>query len=293
MKYIQSKSILSKLKIEGYDPFGIVYNMNLYRGCQHQCIYCDSRSECYHLGDLRDIRVKENAIELLKKELSTKKKKSTIGTGSMNDPYMPIEKEFKLTRNALELIRQFHFPIHIITKSDLVTRDIDLLKDISKVYAAVSISITTANDTLSKKIEPAAPISSARFRAIEQLATNGIYCGVLISPVLPYITDSTENIELLLKLAQEAGAQYVLMWPGLTQRQGQREWYYEQLDKHFPGIKEKYIERFGSAYECNSPNARMINSVYYNTCKKLNLATHMTFHESVDPQIALFKSEQY
>lgn len=288
MKYIQSTSILSKLKIRGYDPFGITYNMNLYRGCQHQCIYCDSRSECYQLGDLRDIRVKENAITLLKKELPSKRKKATIGTGSMNDPYMPIEKDLQLTRQALEIIKTYHFPVHIITKSDLVTRDIDLLKDISSTYAAVSLSITTSDDNLSKKLEPGAPTSSARFKAIETLAKNDIYCGVLISPVLPYITDSSENIELLLKHAHAAGAQYVLMWPGLTQRQGQREWYYDQLDKHFPGIKNQYIQTFGNAYECNSPNAQTINTVYKNMCRKLHLATSMKFYTPIDPQLNIF-----
>lgn len=288
IKIIQAKSILSSLRSSEFDPFGISYNMNIYRGCQHQCIYCDSRSDCYHIENFADILIKENAIALLKKELASKKKIATIGTGSMNDPYMPIEKELKLTRKALDLIRQFHFPIHIITKSDLVTRDIDLLKDISKVYAAVSLSITTFDNNLSNRIEPGAPSSSARLKAIETLAKNDIYCGVLISPVLPYITDSIENIELLLNNAHNAGSQYVLMWPGLTQRQGQREWYYEQLDKYFPGIKEKYIDRFGNRYECDSPNARKINTIFYDICQKLHLATSIKFYEPVDPQINLF-----
>ncbi len=288
MRYIKSKTILSKLKVSGYDPFGIVYNMNLYRGCQHQCIYCDSRSECYQLGDLRDIRVKENAIDLLKKELPSKRKKGTVGTGSMNDPYMPVEKELKLTRQALEQLKRFQFPVHIITKSDLVTRDIDLLKDISKIYAAVSITITTSNDELSKKIEPSAPKSSDRFKAIHQLSQKGIYCGVLISPVLPFLTDSLDNIVSLIHKAKESGANYVLMWPGMTQRQGQREWYYEQLDKHFPGVKEKYIQEFANEYGCSSPNAKKLYDVYQMKCKELRLATKMEFYREIELQGELF-----
>lgn len=288
MKYIQSKSILSKLKITSYDPFGITYNMNLYRGCQHQCIYCDSRSDCYHIGDFSEIHVKKNAIELLKKELPSKKTIGTIGTGSMNDPYMPVEKKYQLTRQALELIKRYRFPIHIITKSDLITRDINLLRDISKIYAAVSISITTSNDEFSKIIEPAAPLSSARFQAIETLAKNGIYCGVLISPVLPFITDSKKNIESLLKMAKNAGANYVLMWPGMTQRQGQREWYYDQLDKHFPGLKEKYTQTFGNNYNCSSPDATELYCLYEKMCFDFRLDTKMKFYKPLDPQISLF-----
>mgnify|MGYP000162100833 CR=1 FL=1 len=285
---IKTKTILSKLKVPGYDPFGIVYNMNLYRGCQHQCIYCDSRSECYQLGDLRDIRVKENAIELLSKELLSKRKKGTVGTGSMNDPYMPIENELKLTRQALKELRRFQFPVHIITKSDLVTRDIDIIKDIAKLYAAISITITSADDKLSQKIEPAAPLSSARFKAIKELSKNGIYCGVLITPVLPFISDSPENIITLIQKASDAGANYILMWPGMTQRTGQREWYYDKLDKIFPGIKDRYIQEFGSEYGCSSPNAKELYDLYHMKCKELGLATKMDFYKEKKLQGELF-----
>jgi DNA repair photolyase len=146
--------------------FGLKYNMNLYRGCQHQCIYCDSRSECYQIENFSDILYKENAIELLENELARKRVKGTIGTGSMNDPYMPVEKKLKLTRRALELIARFRFPVHIITKSDLVLRDLDLLQRINEVYTAVSFTITTADDQLAKKLEPGASPPSARFRAM-------------------------------------------------------------------------------------------------------------------------------
>lgn len=285
---IQAKTILSPLRVKGYDPFGIAYSMNIYRGCQHQCIYCDSRSSCYQIGNFSDILVKENAIELLKQELAAKRKRLTIGTGSMNDPYMPLEKELELTRRALEQIVRFRYPIHVITKSDMVVRDIELLAEISKTYAAVSFTITTIDDDLSAIIEPGAPSSSRRFEAMRQLSKAGIYTGIIISPVLPWITDSQENMAKLLRRAHAAGAKYALAWPGLTQRRGQREWFYDKLDTHFPGIKEKYIALFGNTYECDSPNAEALNACYYQVCRELRLATKMKFYEPVDPQISLF-----
>ncbi len=262
--------------------------MNIYRGCQHQCIYCDSRSNCYQIDNFADILIKENAIDLLKKELPAKRKKLTIGTGSMNDPYMPIEEELGLTRQALQLIYRYQFPIHIITKSNMVVRDLDILRNISKIYTAVSFTITSNDDELSSKIEPGAPVSSERFEAMKVLASAGIYTGIIISPVLPWITDSIENITELLQHAHQVGAKYALMWPGLTQRHGQREWFYDQLDKHFPGLKEKYIDRFGNTYECDSPNSEAINKAYYQVCSKLRLATQMNFYEPVEPQMNLF-----
>jgi len=288
IKKIQSKSILSPLKGKGFDPFGISYNMNIYRGCQHQCIYCDSRSNCYHIENFADILIKENAIDLLKQELSAKRKKLTIGTGSMNDPYMPIEEELGLTRQALELIYRYQFPVHIITKSNMVVRDLDILRRISKVYTAVSFTITTNDDKLSRIIEPGAPVSSERFEAMKVLSAAGIYTGIIISPVLPWITDSIENITELLQHAHQVGTKYALMWPRLTQRHGQREWFYDQLDKHFPGLKEKYIDRFGNTYECDSPNAEDLNKAYYRVCSKLRIATQMNFYKPIDPQISLF-----
>jgi len=288
IKKIQAKSILSPLKGKGFDPFGISCNMNIYRGCQHQCIYCDSRSNCYQIDNFADILIKENAIDMLKQELSAKRKKLTIGTGSMNDPYMPIEEELGLTRQALELIYRYQFPVHIITKSNMVVRDLDILRNILKVYAAVSFTITTNDDKLSRIIEPGAPVSSERFEAMNVLSAAGIYTGIIISPVLPWITDSSENITELLQHAHQVGAKYALMWPGLTQRHGQREWFYDQLDKHFPGLKEKYIDRFGNTYECDSPNAEDLNKAYYQVCSKLRLATQMNFYKPIDPQISLF-----
>ena len=193
-EYIKSKTILSRLSGAPDPYFGITYNMNLYRGCQHQCIYCDSRSKVYRLGDLSHIRIKQNALFLLEKELRSKRKKGTVGTGSMNDPYMPVEAKEQLTRRAMELLAHYHFPVHALTKSDLVLRDMDIWQELAKVYAAVSFTITTPSDELSRKIEPGAPLSSLRFKAMESLARDKIYCGVILSPVLPFLTDKEESI---------------------------------------------------------------------------------------------------
>ena len=285
---IPAKTILSSLK-KPDSWFGISYNMNLYRGCQHQCIYCDSRSECYQLGDLADIRIKENALLILEKELKSKRKRATIGFGSMNDPYMPVEKNEELVRGALKLLIKYNYPAHLITKSDLVIRDIDLLKQLSKKYMAVSFTITTIDDELSKVIEPAAPVSSRRLESIRQLSDAGIYCGVTFMPQLPFINDSWEETEALIVAAHQAGAKYLLYWPGMTLRAGSREYFYEKLDVHFPGIKAKYEAAFGENYSCNSPNAGSLYKNAQKLCTQLNLAMKMQhWAETAPDQLSLF-----
>ncbi len=289
IKTITSKSILSPLKNGPDSWFGISYNMNLYRGCQHQCIYCDSRSACYRIENFADILIKENAIDLLTKELRNKRKKGTIGTGSMNDPYMPVEEDTCLTQRALKVISHFRFPIHILTKSDLVLRDFEVIKDISSVYAAVSFTITTADDELSKIIEPGAPESSRRFAAISELASHGVYTGIILMPVLPYITDKKENIETIVKKGKEAGAKYIIAAMGMTNRTGQREYYFNKLDKHFPGIKQKYIERFGDDYNCSPENYQELYQTLQRLCVTLKIPLRMNFYRDNPPeQLELF-----
>lgn len=289
-EYIESKSILSKLK-DAPDPFfGLTYNMNLYRGCQHQCIYCDSRSKVYGIGDLAHIRVKKNALELLDKALTRRLPKATIGTGSMNDPYMPIEKNELLTRKALEKIAERHFPVHVITKSDLVLRDADIIKEISKLYSSVSFTITTSDDELSKKTEPAAPVSSIRFKALEELAKQGIYTGIVLTPVLPFITDNEENINKIVNRAKDTGASYILCWMGMTQREGQREYFHQKLDEHFPGIRQKYEQQFGSNYECAANDSKRLYNKYLELMLKLNIPTQMKHFTDRKPvQLDLFE----
>ena len=284
IQYIQAKSILSKLKdTDSY--FGITYNMNLYRGCQHGCIYCDTRSQCYGVGDISQIRVKQNAIELLNAELVAKRRKrATIGTGSMNDPYMPIEKTVGITRKALEVIATNRFPVHIITKGDLVIRDIDIIQEIAKVYAAVSFTITTHNDELGRKVEPNAPATSKRYKAIEQLAKNGIYTGVTLMPLLPFINDSTENIKGIIKSASDAGAKYIIPMFGLTLRAGSRDYFYKALDAEFPSLKTKYDKTFGLNYECWSLQYQKLSQVFNHELSKQGIASRMEFYKPIEPQ---------
>jgi len=274
IKEIQAKTILNYVK-QPDTYFGLKYNLNLYRGCQHQCIYCDSRSECYQIENFADIHVKVNAVDLLAEVLPRKRVRGTIGFGSMNDPYMPIEKKYQLCRRALEVIAQHQFPVHIITKSDLVLRDLDLLKVINQVYAAISFTITTADDKLAKQIEPGAPPSSARFAAIRALADAGIHTGITMMPILPFIGDTEENVTQLVEMAYESGAEYILPWFGMTLRAGSRDWYYDQLDKRFPGVKQKYVRQFGLRYECNSPHWRKLDEVFQKLISQYQIPTQM------------------
>jgi DNA repair photolyase len=278
IQYIEAKSILSKLKTED-SYFGITYNMNLYRGCQHGCIYCDTRSEFYEIN-ISNKKNKKNALDLLVKELHPKKKnRATIGTGSMNDPYMPIEKELQLTRKALQIIANNKFPVHIITKSNLPERDADILQDISKIYAAVSFTITTADDALSQKIEPQAPPTSERFKAIKLLAEKGIYTGITMMPVLPFINDTKENLTAIMQHAKESGASYIIPMFGLTLRKGSREYFYNALDEDFEGLKEKYQSRFGEQYECFSPHYKMLKETFQELCIKFGIDSRMKFYQ--------------
>lgn len=284
---VLAKHILSRVKDDQY--FGLSYNMNLYRGCQHACIYCDSRSSCYQLGNLSNIRYKKNAIELLTNELKGKKLRGTIGFGAMNDPYMPIEKEYQLTRKALTTIDRFRFPVHILTKNDMVLRDTDILTSIGEVYSAVSFTITTANNDLCKLIEPGATDTSTRFRAISKLRNQGIYTGFFVMPILPFINDTTENIEQLVKMAVDSGAQYMVPYFGLTLREGSREYYYNKLDAHFPGLKKEYIKKFGTSYECLSPDVKKLYDRFYNLANKYEIPTKIAFYKPLsNEQLKLF-----
>ncbi len=284
---IKTKSILSPVKQDDY--FGIRYNMNLYRGCQHGCIYCDSRSKCYQLGELSRIRIKKNATDLLRKELKGKRQKGTIGTGSMNDPYMPLEKVLGLTRRALQAIADFKFPIHIITKGNIITRDLDIIKDISKTYAAASFTITTFDDNLARKLEPAAPLSSERFHALYELSRQGIYTGITLMPLLPHINDNAENISNIVRKAADSGAQYILPAFGVSLREGSRDYLFKTFDQKFPGMKEQYQSQFGNRFSCYNDHCKQLYDVFYNLIAKLNMPGKMKFYSGpVDSQLSLF-----
>ncbi|MFW2489299.1 SPL family radical SAM protein [Clostridium chromiireducens] len=275
MEFIDAKTIISGYR-ESSTWFGNNYNMNIYKGCCHGCIYCDSRSECYRIDNFDMVRAKKDALALINKELRSKKRTGVIGTGAMSDPYNPFEKEYKLTRGALELINAHGFGVSLITKSDLITRDIDILKEISSHSPVlVKITITTSSDELSKKIESNVSASSKRFSAIKQLSESGIFSGILLMPVLPFLEDNEENIEGIVKLAYENGAKFIYPAFGVTLRQNQRDWYYKKLDERFPGIKQKYIEEFGNNYECRSPKAKVLWKLFEMECDRFGILYSM------------------
>ncbi len=275
MEFIECKTILTKVK-HGNEWFGIDYNMNLYRGCPHRCIYCDSRSNCYHIENFDIVRGKDNALYLLEYELSKKKNSGIIGIGAMSDTYNPLELEYEQTRSALKLISKYNFGVSIDTKSDLILRDIDLLKEInSKNNVIIKFTITTPNDELSKIIEPNVCVSSKRLQAIKTLSDNGIFVGILMNPVLPFITDSEEDIKKLVRLAHLNGAKFIHTFMGMTLRENQRDYYFKKLDEHFPTLKEKYIKYYGDKYNCIVPNANKLYKVFKEECEKYGLLYNM------------------
>ena len=279
MKYIPAKKLILPAASEN-DLFGNTHMMNIYRGCSHGCIYCDSRSTCYQSGrpedDFSEIYAKENALFLIEKELQARRKSSPkmiVGTGSMSDPYNPREKEFELTRSALFLLNKYKCGVSVITKSALVSRDLDIYAEI-QTHSPVNagITITAADEDVCRKIEPGVSTTSERLNAIKLFAEAGVFAGVHMNPVLPGITDTVENIETLIEKAAENQAKYVLCYGfGMTLRDGNREYYYENLDKHYPGLKEWYMKKYGMKYVCQCGNAKELAAVFQNECRKHRL----------------------
>jgi DNA repair photolyase len=290
IKEIEAKVLLAHIK-QPDTFFGLRYNMNLYRGCQHRCIYCDSRSECYQIEDFDgEVLIKVNAIELLRDELSHKRTKGLIALGSMNDCYMPLEREVRLTHRAMEVIAEFGFPVHVLTKSDLALRDIAIFREIHRrSRAVVSFTITTADDDLAKKLEPGAPPSSARFAALRAFAEAGVETGVMLMPVLPFIEDTEENITAIVERAAEAGASHVVPWFGMSMRDRQRAHFYAQLDRLFPGLREKYERAYGDRYGCDAPNARRLHAHFETLRARYGLENHVRPYDPVPAeQLTLF-----
>lgn len=271
MEFIEAKTILTKVK--GSESwYGIDYNMNLYKGCSHGCIYCDSGSNCYQIKNFNIVRGKLNALSILERELS-RKEKGVIGMGSMSDPYNPQEKKYEMTRDALKLFQKYNYGVSIDTKSDLVLRDIDYLKEIGrKNNVIVKFTITAASDELSKKIEPHVCPSSKRFAAIKKLSENGIFVGIMINPVLPFITDSAENIRSLVRLAHENGARFIHTYMSMTLRDNQRDYYYSKID---PEIKKRYIETYKESYLCYPLNVKMLYRIFMEECEKYGILYKM------------------
>jgi DNA repair photolyase len=275
MNLIPAKTIISRTS-QPECWFGSIYNMNIYRGCSHGCIYCDSRSDCYQVEHFDEIAAKENALGIIEKELRSKRKKGIVGTGAMSDPYNPQEREYRLTRGALELMNRYRFGVNIISKSDLVVRDLDLFRQINQHSpVGIGITITIADDGLAGRIEAAAPASSKRFTAVKNLTDNGIYAGILMTPILPYISDTVENILALVRLAAENGAGFIYPAFGMTLREGQREYFYRALDKLHPGLKQKYIKVFGNSYQCLSPDHSELDQLFRRECERRSIVYQM------------------
>ena len=247
------------------------YGMNIYRGCTHGCIYCDSRSRCYQFTHpFEDIEVKQNAPNLLEKALKSKRKKCMIGTGAMSDPYMHCEENLKLTRKCLEIILENDFGVAIQTKSDRILRDIDLLAKINRsAKCVVQMTLTTYDDDLCHILEPNVCITKRRIEVLEEMRKNGIPTIVWLTPILPFINDTEDNITAILNECARVGVKGIINFGmGLTLREGDREYYYAALDRHFPGMKEQYIKRYGNAYELPSPNAKELMGIFQRICKE-------------------------
>lgn len=245
--------------------------INIYRGCTHGCIYCDSRSRCYQMNhDFEDIEVKINAPEVLEDALRRRRKKCMIGTGAMSDPYIHLEEKLGNTRKCIELIYSYGFGLAIQTKSARILRDLDLLKKINeKTKCVVQMTLTTYDETLCKIIEPNVSITKERLEVLKIMRDNGIPTVVWLSPILPFINDTEENIRGLLDYCIEAKVQGIICFGiGLTLRDGNREYFYKKLDEHFPGMKERYIKNYGYSYEINSPNNDTLMNIVKSTCKQ-------------------------
>lgn len=248
--------------------------MNLYRGCTHGCIYCDSRSKCYRMDhDFEDIEVKLRAADLLENTLKKKRSKGMIATGSMTDPYVPIEADLKITRRCLNIIDRFDFGVVIQTKSNLIMRDIDILESINrKTKCVVAMTLTTFDDELCRKLEPNVCTTKERVEVLMEMKKRGIPTIVWLSPFLPFINDTEENLRGLMGYCIEAGVYGIINFGfGLTLREGNREYFYEQLDIHFPGIKEKYIEVYGNSYEVASPDNKRLMKIFTGLCEEHNI----------------------
>ena len=275
MEEVEARQLMQSCTGEGW--FGHSWNINLYRGCCHGCIYCDSRSSCYQVHEFDRVRCKKDALKLLESELRSHTRKGVVGMGAMSDPYNPFEKDKRLTRGALELLLRHGYGVSIATKSDLIVRDADLLSEIARFHPALAkITVTAAADKLARLVEPHAPPSSVRFHAIEQLSKRGgIFPGVLLMPVLPFIEDNERNLRGIVARAADCGARFIYPQIGVTLRANQRQWYYERLDERFPGLREKYEETYGERYDCASPRAAKLYAVLEDACRERGVLLHM------------------
>lgn len=272
--------------------------INLYRGCTHGCIYCDSRSKCYQMKhDFEDIEVKRNAPSILKEQLRRKRKPCMIGTGAMCDPYIHLEEELQITRQCISIIERYGFGLSILTKSSRILRDLDLLKAINKkTKCVVQMTLTTYDEDLCRKIEPNVSATLERVNVLNIMKHEGIPTVVWLGPILPFINDTEENLRGLLDYCVNANVRGILCFGfGVTMREGNREYFYEQLDRFFPGLKKEYIRTFGNAYVCNSPNHNHLMSIFRKACEKHGIIwkpdevfSYLKQFEEKEQQLSLF-----
>ena len=272
--------------------------MNLYRGCTHGCIYCDSRSECYQMKhDFEDIEVKRNAAEILEAQLVRKRQPCIIATGAMCDPYTHLEEELQVTRQCLEVIEKHGFGVAILTKSKRIMRDMDILQKINaKAKCVVQMTLTTFDEDLCRILEPSVSTTSERYKVLEACRDIGIPTVVWLCPILPFINDTEENLRGILNYCVSAKVQGIIWFGfGTTMREGSRDNFYRKLDEHFPGMKQKYIRTFGNSYECPSPNSGKLLRIFEEKCQKHSILyktdkvfEHMYKYEQDTGQLSLF-----
>ena len=276
MDYIPAKHILIRSKSTAW--FGTDHTVNLYRGCCHGCLYCDSRSDCYRNPDFDRVTAKADALRILRDELARKVRPAFIAMGAMSDPYNPFEEELLLTRHALELIDAYDCGVSVDTKSDLIVRDIDLYQSIQAHSPVIcKLTVTTVDEDLAAKVEPRAPSPARRLAAIRSLAQAGLFCGVLLMPVLPFLEDRPEQVLSVVDRSADAGAKFIYPGFGVTMRQGQREYFLRELDRAFPGehLSRRYLARYGDRYRCPSPRARELWEVFTARCRERGLLYQM------------------
>ena len=276
MDYIPAKHILLRSKSTAW--FGTDHTVNLYRGCCHGCLYCDSRSDCYRNPDFDRVTAKSDALRILRDELARKVRPAFIAMGAMSDPYNPFEEELLLTRHALELIDAYDCGVSVDTKSDLIVRDIDLYQSIQAHSPVIcKLTVTTVDEDLAAKVEPRAPSPARRLAAIRSLAQAGVFCGVLLMPVLPFLEDRPEQVLSVVDRSADAGAKFIYSGFGVTMRQGQREYFLRELDRAFPGehLSRRYLARYGDRYRCPSPRARELWEVFTARCRERGLLYQM------------------
>lgn len=276
METIPAKHLLHRSRSTQW--FGTDHTMNIYRGCCHGCLYCDSRSDCYQIDGFDTVRAKADALRILRDDLARKVKPAFICTGAMSDPYNPFEEELQLTRHALELIDAYGCGVALATKSDLIARDADILSSIQAHSPVIcKLTVTTADNALAAKIEPHAPSPSRRLAALEKLSGAGLFTGILLMPVLPFLEDSEENVLAVVDHAAQAGARFVYPAFGVTMRQGQREYFLDGLERAFPGqgLKARYLRRYGDRYVCTSPRAGALWKVFAAACRERGILYDM------------------